>query len=60
MTKPQAVTQEHLDYLDILRKSGLVNMFGAGVYLQSEFPELYKEENRDIVNYWMKNFKESK
>lgn len=57
MNKPQVLTQEHLDYLDNLRKSGLVNVYGFGIYLQSEFPELYEEENRDIVGYWVKNFK---
>lgn len=57
-SQPAALIPEHLDYLDYLRESGVCNMFGAATYLQAEFPELYKEESREILVYWMKTFKE--
>ena len=46
-------------YLDDLRESGQVNMFGSGPYLQSEF-ELTRYEARDVVLEWMKTFGERK
>ena len=57
-SQPAALLPEHLDYLGYLRESGVCNMFGAAMYLQAEFPELYKEESREILVYWMKMFKE--
>ena len=30
--------QEHLDYLDELRESGITNMFGARPYLMQSYP----------------------
>ena len=32
----------YYEYLDGLRDSGLINMFGAAKYLEREFPELEK------------------
>ena len=51
------VTQEHLDYLDELRESGIVNMFGARPYVASAFG-LTKSEAGAILSYWMKTFGE--
>ena len=31
------MNNEYYEYLDALRESGVVNMFGAGTYLQDEF-----------------------
>jgi hypothetical protein len=45
------------NYLDALRKTGVVNMFGAGVYLQRDFP-LTKEEANQYLLKWMENFDE--
>lgn len=56
--KPSALIDEHLTYLDELRESGETNMFGARAYLQAEFPELEKNEARDILLYWMHTFAE--
>jgi len=53
--RPDFVSDEHLEYLDDLRESGVTNMFGAGPYVQKEFM-LNKDEARDIVLYWMKSF----
>ena len=55
--RPEIVEDEHLDYLDEIRKSGIVNMFGAGTYLQEEF-SLSREEARTILKYWMDTFGE--
>jgi len=46
-------------YLDDLRESGQVNMFGSGAYLQSAFG-LSRYEAKDVVMEWMKTFGERK
>ena len=46
----------HLDYLDALRESGVINMFGAGEYLMKVF-DLSKSDAHRILKYWMQNFK---
>ncbi len=48
---------EYFEYLDILRESGVTNMFGAGVYLQDEFG-LDKREARQVLLEWMQSFAE--
>ena len=48
-------TQEHKDYLDELRESGIVNMFGAGMYLQDDF-EMTKYDANRILIQWMEEF----
>ena len=58
MEKPEKLTLEHLDFLDDLRESGITNMFGAGSYLKSDFPELSKQDCRAILGYWMQTFSE--
>ena len=30
------IPEEHLDYLDCLRESGVTNMWGASVYIEEE------------------------
>ena len=37
ITQPEYVTQEHLEFLDELRESGVTNMYGATSYLVDEF-----------------------
>ena len=56
--KPSVLEQEHLEYLDELRESGVTNMFGASVYLEREFPELNTKEAKDILVHWMATFEE--
>lgn len=56
--KPDFVEDEHLEYLDILRKSGVTNMYGARPYLIEEFPELSKDEAGKVLMYWMHTFSE--
>jgi len=55
--RPDFVTDEHLEYLDDLRDSGITNMFGARPYLISEF-DLDKNTAKDILSYWMSSFSE--
>ena len=46
---------EYYEYLNALRDSGVVNMFGAGPYLQEQFG-LSRSEARTIVIAWMKQY----
>ena len=55
--KPEIVEEEHLEYLDELRESGVTNMLGSGPYLESTF-SITKDEARVIAFYWMKSFGE--
>lgn len=58
--RPDFVKEEHLTFLDELRESGVVNMFGAGEYIVDEFIvdefELDKAMARQVLAYWMKTF----
>ena len=54
---PDGLTEEHLDFLDLLRESGETNMFGAGTYLTAEFG-LDKLIARDYLSFWMDTFGE--
>lgn len=62
--RPEICTDAMLDYLDELRESGETNMFGAGPYLDAQFPELWMggdppRSYRSSINakavlaYWM-------
>ena len=55
--RPDIVKEDHLDYLDLLRESGRVNMWGAGAYLAEEFDIGSKDANK-ITGYWMRSFGE--
>jgi hypothetical protein len=48
--------KEYFAYLNVLRESGVTNMFGAAPYLQKEF-DLSKHEARDILKQWMESFR---
>ena len=50
------MNNEYYGYLNALRESGVVNMFGAGAYLQDEFG-LSKSEARTILIAWMEQYK---
>lgn len=54
--RPDFVNEEHLNFLDSLRKSGVTNMFGATPYIQDAFPELSKKQATKALSYWMKTF----
>ena len=57
MDKPEILEEEHLEYLDDLRESGVTNMFGAGSYLREEFG-MDRKESSVILSYWMDTFSE--
>ena len=42
-------------YLDELRDSGLIDMFGAAKYLEREFPELGYREAVSVLHGWMES-----
>ena len=48
--------KEYFDYLELLRKSGVTNMFGAAPYLQQEFG-LDRREARTILKQWMESYR---
>lgn len=56
-TRPAVCTDEMLDYLDDLRESGVVNMFGAAPYVQEEY-DLTRADARAVLLYWMHTFSE--
>lgn len=43
-------------YLDELRESGLIDMFGAAKYLEREFPELTQTDAASVLRSWMNRF----
>jgi hypothetical protein len=44
-------------FLDDLRESGAINMFGAAPYVQKEFG-VSRYDARDLVKNWMETFGE--
>ena len=50
--------KKYFDYLDQLRQSGEINMFGAMPYLQREFPELAWDRRRasQVLQAWMDSY----
>jgi hypothetical protein len=53
--RPEFVTDEHLRFLDALRESGEINMFGAAPYIADVF-DLSNQEARKILAFWMQTF----
>ena len=53
--RPDIVTDEHLIFLDALRDTGIINMFGAGQYIMDEF-EVDHGQAQSILGYWMETF----
>jgi hypothetical protein len=53
--RPEFVTDERLQFLDELRESGEINMFGAAPYLSNIF-DLSEQEARKTLTYWMQTF----
>jgi hypothetical protein len=50
------MTEQHKEYLDNLRESGVINMFGASLYLVRDFPELSSKEAKTVLSEWMRTF----
>jgi hypothetical protein len=53
-----AVTEDHLEFLDGLRESGITNMVDAVGSLQEAFPELSRQGAKTIVVFWLETFAE--
>jgi len=60
MKRPNYLATAHLEFLDDLRESGAVNMFGASSYLRTEFPLLTREQAKKIWVYWAETFGQKK
>ena len=52
--------EKYFVYLEQLRQSGRINMFGAVPYLQMKFPELYLDQDKAarILQSWMNRYQE--
>lgn len=50
---------EHWIYLEKLRRSGIVNMYGAAPYLKAEFGIAKLSDAQAILTNWMMNYKRS-
>ena len=53
--RPEIVEDKHLDYLDVVRESGVTNMYGAAPYLEEEF-DINTRDARTVLQYWMDSF----
>ena len=53
--RPDIVKDEHLIFLDDLRKFGVTNMFGARRYVEDWF-DIDRDQAMQIVVYWMRTF----
>ena len=49
--------KEAMEFLNLLRNTGVTNMFGSAPYVQVEFG-IEKKEARRLVSLWMSNFNE--
>jgi hypothetical protein len=53
------IKQEWTKYynaLEVIRETGITNMFGAAPYLREVFPELSRRESNEILCNWMANY----
>ena len=57
MRKTTQEEKEAMEFLNILRDSGVTNMFGAAPYIEDEFG-IDKREARRLLTLWMNNFNE--
>ena len=55
-TQKMIASTDHKKYLEKLRQSGVVNMFGAGAYLEREFG-LSKTDANSVLSNWMKTYR---
>lgn len=59
--KKYPIKEEWEDYyktLEAIRRTGVVNMFGASPYLRECFPDLSREEANEILCNWIENYDE--
>ena len=53
--EPEKTLEQALEYLDGLRESGRINMFGAASWLEEEF-SFPKQVAKGVLGYWMETF----
>ena len=41
---------------EVIRESGITNMFGAAPYLREVFPELSRMESNEVLCNWIENY----
>jgi len=58
MTVEEMKDKKMFEFLDNLRESGQINMFGASPVIAEVFG-LDKKDSREVVSAWMKNFGKS-
>ena len=55
--KQDSERAEVFEYLEILRRSGITNMFGAGPYIVEQFDGRYtRDEARKLLKEWMESY----
>ena len=55
MRKTTEQEKEVLEFLNMLRITGVTNMFGATPYIKDEF-DLDSKESKRLLMLWMENF----
>ena len=50
--------EDYYKTLEAIRRTGVVNMFGAAPYLRECFPKLSKDDANEILVNWMRNYDE--
>lgn len=50
---PDSKRENYFAFLDALRESGRINMFGAAPFLRDAFPELSGEQAKAVLMSWM-------
>jgi len=53
MSELDVIRKDVFAYLDVLRESGVTNMFGAGPYVQANF-DLNRAEASVLLRAWMR------
>ena len=50
--------EDYYKTLEAIRRTGVVNMFGAAPYLRECFPKLSKDDANEILVNWIRNYDE--
>ena len=50
--------EDYYKTLEAIRRTGVVNMYGAAPYLRECFPKLSKDDANEILVNWMRNYNE--
>jgi hypothetical protein len=54
--RPDYCTDAHLVFLDSVRDSGVINMFGGTEPLREVYPELERKQAQAVLMYWMATY----